>query len=1052
MEISSQNLEKIQEFFNELFKNSSYELEVRLWGKNFSSNNLDYYKFENILHKLIFNKENGGMGLSDYTLETKLDILFDDEIEKFRLSINNDNDIKQFWLTSLLDGLDYSLIKKERINNIDMPEYNARISIASETEDEDKEESDLGRYVNGQMKKYYRLKNRYSIISADKQFRYDLTAIKSAWGISLRNSNVLKQTPSYEIEIEYIGGSKGDIKELSLSLLQNVWLLLGILQGNDIVLQQQEIDKVINGYNNLINIRSYHNRYNNSYSNEYKHSFIAANAVTLHRKNMISSNTVQNILNKYAVTLKADGQRNLLYIHKSDDETNGDFYLININFDIIKMGYKDTEWAATIIEGEYITDSNTFMCYDILFEKGEDIRRRQLNTTVKKKIKSRKIKTRMEYINEFYTSKTREKIGIYLNEVIKIELKKYYYSTLQNGSDIFEKAKTLWENRKNNSYESDGLIFIPILEYYPLKGGSWKSLFKWKPEDLNTIDFLIKTKKNSNGIDIRDPYIESDPEAKKLLQLQQFKTIELYVGGIKTIYDKERKKVVKKKCAVKFNPFNVEESKIPDYNTTRIILDSDEKMMAYDQILKVYTEVVNDTIVEFFYNPNEQEGFKWIPIRPRHDKTHSYKNNLDVYGNFDKTAYDVYLSIINPVTFQMISTGIIPKDEANALAPNSKQYFSSNDYNPKTRLPYQNFHNLYVKDRLLKQVAPSTLLNSKSPIGKLLDLGSGRGGDISRWKKYKFAEVVGIDVDAHNIDYSKNLYNNIPRPKPKVFYIRGDIGKLIFPAQQAASTESNKLRMKNYISVENYFDVVSVQFALHYFFENEIKLRTLIQNISDNLKIGGFLIGACFSGEKVFNKLKKHKEIEGTLDDSVIWRIKRIYKARTYPLSKPNYGREIEVFIKSIGNVHTEYLVNFRYLDEILKEYGIEKVLVNSFEDEFKNLVNSNQNGNEKNISEKISEEEKEFSFLNNVFIYKKVKNAPDHLYNKLVKMLERQDTKEYKSKIKVENDKDVAIVSENTEVLIENNEDGTINESTDVLKESDMDNHLNIKPHVKSI
>ena len=43
---------------------------------------------------------------------------------------------------------------------------------------------------------------------------------------------------------------------------------------------------------------------------------------------------------------------------------------------------------------------------------------------------------------------------------------------------------------------------------------------------------------------------------------------------------------------------------------------------------------------------------------------------------------------------------------------------------------------------------------------------------------------------------------------------------------------------------------------LHYFFKDEISLRSILQNCNDNLKIGGYLIGTTFDGERIYNALK----------------------------------------------------------------------------------------------------------------------------------------------------------------------------------------------------
>ena len=47
------------------------------------------------------------------------------------------------------------------------------------------------------------------------------------------------------------------------------------------------------------------------------------------------------------------------------------------------------------------------------------------------------------------------------------------------------------------------------------------------------------------------------------------------------------------------------------------------------------------------------------------------------------------------------------------------------------------------------------------------------------------------------------------------------------------------------------FDIVSCQFAMHYMFENETKLRTFLKNVSCKLEPGGFFIGTTIDADRV---------------------------------------------------------------------------------------------------------------------------------------------------------------------------------------------------------
>ena len=151
--------------------------------------------------------------------------------------------------------------------------------------------------------------------------------------------------------------------------------------------------------------------------------------------------------------------------------------------------------------------------------------------------------------------------------------------------------------------------------------------------------------------------------------------------------------------------------------------------------------------------------------------------------------------------------------------------------------------------------------------------------------------------------------------------------------------------------------------------------------------------------------------------------MKKIFKNKiNFNDKKPNLGKQIDVFVKTIGNVWPEYLVNFEYLDKIMSEYGFSKIFVKPFKDfyeelqEGKNLMDLNNKDLEQHIKniKDMSEEEKVFSFFSSSFMYKKEKNTPDSLLKKLMDLMEKRD------KLR---GKDVYKVDKDTEHFIENME-----------------------------
>ena len=121
------------------------------------------------------------------------------------------------------------------------------------------------------------------------------------------------------------------------------------------------------------------------------------------------------------------------------------------------------------------------------------------------------------------------------------------------------------------------------------------------------------------------------------------------------------------------------------------------------------------------------------------------------------------------------------------------------------------------------------------------------------------------------------------------------------------------------------FDVVSVQFALHYFFTDITTLNAFLTNVSETCKVGGYFIGTCYDGKKVFNLLEGKKQNESAIiiqNDKTMWEVKKRYDADTFNDDETSLGYAIDVFQESINKTFTEYLVNFTYFERLLENYG----------------------------------------------------------------------------------------------------------------------------------
>ena len=215
---------------------------------------------------------------------------------------------------------------------------------------------------------------------------------------------------------------------------------------------------------------------------------------------------------------------------------------------------------------------------------------------------------------------------------------------------------------------------------------------------------------------------------------------------------------------------------------------------------------------------------------------------------------------------------------------------------------------------------------------------------------------------------------------------------ILFEPEKSVPKKYQRVKNKYNTFAKKDFSIISSQFSFHYYFETEETLRSYIQNISDMCKKEGYFIGTCYDGNRVFEVLKEgNMEMEDELGN-IVYSIKKNYEIESFDYDSSNkgnmFGNKIDVYMSSIGKEFTEYLVNFEMVENIMKEYGFEKVELKhklvgdgivSFEEVLKVLEKLKEkdkflrkNKNILSMNKKINKPLYDLSCLNNWFIFQK--------------------------------------------------------------------------------
>ena len=972
-------------------KNSSIEFETRFGLKN----SISKMEFERVYNKLI---SHGFVKVSEqYHLK-----IITDNATRLRSEINDLSSIREYCKTNILPDNTEHIIKENIDRYIDNTDFNFRISIQKEYKYDNADPDIADLYKNWKsIEKSYRYMTRIKLQHPDKKaLCVDLSIVKSAKsrdGALLKEqdfsmSKLFSTNDEYEIEIEindlrYLLKEKKSIElkynKLKEDMKNTIKYVAAGFQSSNFPISLTEQKTVFRDYNTCSG--------NKVTDVVVPSMFIGPSSLTLQKMNLSDDpeNLNPSVLNNFCVTDKADGDRKLLIISMS-----GRVYYMTMNMNVQYTGAicMDTKMYGTIIDGEHILYDknkryiNLYAAFDIYFISKKDIRKFPfISQTECRYVILNQIMSTMKFKFESDT------------EQPSFVVKKFYAST--KTETIYDCCAKLFKSIEAHSYpyETDGIIFTSNVlgvgmetkdDTIKNKKYTWKHSFKWKPPEFNTIDFLIKVKRIGAQDDIE--YINEGGN------VQPYKILNLYVG-----YNEKKdghlnpqqlmfEGITSRGGESVYSPVLFTPTSPIDQlaHICYIPLKNDSSGE-----MKMFTEnneaIDSDIVVEFKYVKNDDRRMSWVPLRIRYDKTADYKKKKS-FGNAYHVANSNWHTIHNPVTKEMLTsyTEISMDDE------NDDVYYNTDESKSKTH-KMKTFHNMGVKRLIIDKVC--------KPGNTLVDFAVGRGGDLYKWNANKLKFVLGIDISKDNIHNPKGgvcaRYLGLKKKWSNLIdalFIHGDTSKIILNGDFAKDDDKQEETNSKFVIDQvmgigkpsaihgpyisklfgissDLFDIGSIQFAIHYMFKDIFTLHNFLKNCSDMIKVGGYLIGTCYDGESVFNKLEPFPDGESSslyIKESKVWSIKKMYNNEEF--TKENcLGYTVGVYQDSINKEFEEYLVHFPYFIEMMGNYGfMPHSPVKDLEpiDTFESIY--------KKGGFVMSPEEQQISFLNKYFMFKKVRSV----------------------------------------------------------------------------
>jgi hypothetical protein len=591
----------------------------------------------------------------------------------------------------------------------------------------------------------------------------------------------------------------------------------------------------------------------------------------------------------FGASLKADGERAYLFA----PENLSMVYVLKaagadpVMYRLVPPGQKrepdEPEAGSYLIDGEIDVESGTFWIFECLvfLRNVTEHRFRDRYNQLRDKFVDYRLVPVVDQ-NRSWADMAEESFRP-MEYVLKI--KPFLFS--EKPSDIYDIVRKLTEGRRMDGkrdakagFGIDGIIFQPANSgYYN------KRTYKWKPPEMNSIDFLVRV-------------VPTEPSGKNARELQ---SLRLYVGTSLATY--ERFTHNKTFDHVMF-------PRLPrgaNYGPMPFVAPGGQQMSTAVVPRKVM-EIEDDTIYEFVYRqlPGPQAAsqiYGWVPIRQRPDRTAEYRRGT-FFGNNHDVACEAWETIRNPIPLESLTNPVQ----------------TGGGYWARPGTPSRTGIGRYTG--MVKNEIYTTYIKAGS---RLLEISGGRGGDINRWERCRVSQVTNIDRDQAAIDEMYARLNELYRVKPELRESMPVHGVV----EDVLTTD-----------FRGEFDAVSCMFAVHYFLRNEADFMRFFNLVDRCLVHGGFLLITSLDGAKVLHELttrgintpQGHTLTLGPSGAGPEDLAATIRAPEPLQNRLRDYGQKIAVRVSSIGEEHEEYLVNYTYIHRFFRTRGYNVLQSKSFD------------------------------------------------------------------------------------------------------------------------
>lgn len=239
----------------------------------------------------------------------------------------------------------------------------------------------------------------------------------------------------------------------------------------------------------------------------------------------------------------------------------------------------------------------------------------------------------------------------------------------------------------------------------------------------------------------------------------------------------------------------------------------------------------------------------------------------------------------------------------------------------------------------------------------VLDLGCGKGGDIFKYLKCGIKFLYGVDIAENSILEYKNRLKKVKFP---------------FDAKLEVLDICNQEIISN-----KKFEIISLQFSIHYSFESKEKFELLFKSIKNNSKKNTHILITTIDQSLILNeynnKLITNKKCEYCQKKEMCFG-NSLFHIKFGNISQNLiFGNSYKFTLKEALEDCEEYLVRFGYLVDEFEKNDFELIENKSFKSFLEENSRKFENLKRKMIKNEITKEEEEIMGIYRILVFKKL-------------------------------------------------------------------------------